>query len=115
VQSELTKSKKPVSDGHILEIRLDIDELHELHFVSMQPHVQIILSSIVSKLDDIFHTTGLKWKGTTEKGIKCSDVVAERDPHRIVKNLTSTQNTETVITSQPTRSTNFDIRRNRKK
>jgi len=34
VHSELTKSKKPVSDGRILELRLDIDELQELHFVS---------------------------------------------------------------------------------
>jgi len=40
------------------------------------------------------------------------DVVAGRDPHRIVKNLTSTQNIKTVITFWPALSTNFDIRRN---
>jgi hypothetical protein len=102
VHSELTKSKKPVSDGHILELILDIDELQELYFVSMRPHVKKILSSVVSKLEGTLHTTGLKWKGTTEKGRKWSDVVADGDPHGIVKNLTSTQNTETVITSRPT-------------
>jgi hypothetical protein len=77
VHSELTKSKKPVSDGHIMEFRLDTDELQKLHFVSMLPHVKKILSSIVSKLEDILHTTGLKCKGTTEKGRKWSDVVAD--------------------------------------
>jgi hypothetical protein len=40
------------------------------------------------------------------------DVVADRDPHRIVKNLTSTQNIKTVITLWPALFTNFDIRRN---
>jgi len=63
-----------------LELRLDIDELQELHFVSTWPHVKKILSSVVSKLEDILHTPGLKWKGTTEKGRKWSDVVADRDP-----------------------------------
>lgn len=42
------------------------------------------------------------------------DVVADRDPHRIVKNLTSTQHIKTVIT-WPALSTNFDIRRNEMK
>jgi len=102
VHSELTKSKKPVSDGHILELILDIDELQEPHFVSTRPHVKKILSSMVSKLADTLHTTGLKWRGTTEKGRKWSDVVADRDPRRTVKNLTSTRNKETVITSQST-------------
>jgi len=115
VRSELTKSKKPVSDGHILELRLDIDELQELHFVSTWPHVKKILSSTVSKLEDIPHIPGLKWKGNTEKGRKWSDVVADREPQRIVKNLTSILNTETMITSRPAQSTNFDIRRKRKK
>jgi hypothetical protein len=72
-----------------LELRLDNDELQEPHFVSTRPHVKKILSYIVSKLEDILHTTCLKWKGTTEKGRKWSDVVADRDPHRIVNNLTS--------------------------
>ena len=40
------------------------------------------------------------------------DVVVDRDPHRIVKNLTSTQNFKTMITFWPALSTNFDIRRN---
>jgi hypothetical protein len=39
-------------------------------------------------------------------------LVADIDPHRIVKNLTSTQNIKTMITSQPLLSTNFDIQRN---
>jgi hypothetical protein len=40
------------------------------------------------------------------------DVFADRDPHRIVKNLTFTQNIKTVITFWPAMSTDFDIRRN---
>ena len=67
LHSELTKSKKPVGDGHILELILDTDELQELHFVSTWPHVKKLLLSIVSKLEDILRATGLKWKGTTEK------------------------------------------------
>lgn len=43
---------------------------------------------------------------------KVVDLVADRDPHRIVKNLMSTQNIKTMITSQPALSTNFDIQRN---
>jgi hypothetical protein len=65
VHSELTKST--VSDGHILELWLDTDELQELHFVSTRPRVKKILSYTVSKLEDIFRTTGVKWKGTMEK------------------------------------------------
>jgi hypothetical protein len=114
VHSKLTKSNKQVSDGNILELTLEIDELQELRYMSTQPHFKKILLTTVSKLEDILHTTGLKWKGTTEKGKKWSNVVADRDPHRTVKNLTSTHNKETVM-SQPVRSTNFDIRKNRKK
>lgn len=40
------------------------------------------------------------------------DVVADRDRHRIAKNLTFTQNIKTVITFWPALSTDFDIRRN---
>jgi hypothetical protein len=93
-----------VSDGHILELRLDTDELQELHFVSTWSHVKKILSSTVSKLEEKPHTPGLKRKGNIEKGRKWSDVVADRAPQRIVKNLTSILNTETVITSRPARS-----------
>jgi hypothetical protein len=32
---------------------------------------------------------------------KWSDVVADKDPHGILKNLNSTQNTENAITPQP--------------
>lgn len=39
-------------------------------------------------------------------------VFADRDPHRIVKNLTSTQHIKNMITFWPTLSTDFDIRRN---
>jgi hypothetical protein len=42
-------------------------------------------------------------------------VFADRDPHRIVKNLTSTQHIKTTITFWPALSTNFDIRRNEMK
>jgi len=41
LHSELTKSKKPVSDGHILEPRLDIDKLQDLHLQFASPCIII--------------------------------------------------------------------------
>jgi len=103
----------------MMNIFWNLDEtlmnLQELHSVSTWPHVKKILPSTVFRLEDIPHTPGLKWKGNTGKGRKWSDVVANSEPQRSVKNLTSIVNTETVITSRPEQSTNFDIRRKRKK
>jgi hypothetical protein len=41
-----------VSDESVLELRLDVDELQELQYVSTQPDVKNIVSSTISKLED---------------------------------------------------------------
>jgi len=51
VHSELMKSKQLVSDERVLELRLDVDELQELQYMSTWPDVKNIVSSIVYKLE----------------------------------------------------------------
>lgn len=51
VHSELMKSKQLVSDESVLELRLDVDELQELQYMSRWPNVKNIVSSIVYKLE----------------------------------------------------------------
>ena len=41
-----------MSDESVLELRLDVDELQELQYMSTRPDVKNIVSSIVSKLED---------------------------------------------------------------
>jgi len=53
-----------VSDESVLELRLDIDELQELQYMSMRPNVKNLMSSIVSKLEDFtqyYIEKGRKW------------------------------------------------------
>jgi hypothetical protein len=52
VHSKLMKSKQLVSDESVLELRLDVDELQELQYVSTWPNVKTIMLSVFSKLED---------------------------------------------------------------
>jgi hypothetical protein len=58
------KSKQLVSDESVLDLRLDVDELQELQYMSMRPNVKNIVSSIVSRLEDFtqyYIKKGRKW------------------------------------------------------
>jgi hypothetical protein len=53
IQSEIMKDRESVSESSALELKLDIDELQELHTMCTRPSVRTFISQIITQLETV--------------------------------------------------------------
>jgi hypothetical protein len=99
-QSEISEIRESLSKSSDLELKLDIDELQELHTMCTRQPNRNYIAQMIAQLETIrnkipYHPNSMR------KEKKWSDIVAGRNPQASKPNAAATHNIETVITSRP--------------
>jgi hypothetical protein len=115
IQSESRKASTSASGRSELELKLDIDELQELHTMCTRSSVRTFISQFISQLEALFDKIPSYSTSKEMEKTMWSDIVAGR--HLSVPEYIpiTAQGIETVITSRPSNYYNkaYEVKTNR--
>jgi hypothetical protein len=89
------------NENSALELKLDIDELHEVHALCVRLPIRNYLSHLIIQLEKVRTSSPCCLTSNLNEERKWSDVVAGRNTHASGTNTSAIHNIETVITSGP--------------
>ena len=101
--SEVREIRKTLSESSALELKLDINELQELHTTCTRPANKNYITQLIAQL--VIQNKNPYCPNSNRKAVrKWSDIVADRSCQPPKPNSTVIHNIETVITSRTSRS-----------
>ena len=100
-QSDKRKASVSASERSELELKLDIEELQEIHTMCTRSSVRMFISQFITRLESLFDKIPSYSISKEIEKIKWSDIVAGRHLSVPGTNPTTAQGIETIITSRP--------------
>jgi lysophospholipase L1-like esterase len=100
-QSDKRKASVSASERSELELKLNIEELQEIHTMCTRSSVRMFISQFITRLESLFDKIPSYSISKEIEKIKWSDIVAGRHLSVPGTNPTTAQGIETIITSRP--------------
>jgi len=101
MQGEISDVKVPASEDTALELRLDIDELQEFHFMCTRSMVRSSISQLIACVETVCKDIPYCHRCNLKEERKWSDIMAGRHLHTSKTNPAAPQPIATVVTSKP--------------